>query len=173
MPNHTAAAAISSLFACVTATYNAVKYRRNVRYHFADNNPYYEYADKNYDIESACMEQWLLPALGVGNFRQFANSIENYAPTVEEGSKIVVTLECNAPDPVLSWAAKELEKYADRRVIVATHQDIGSIKKKNARRIHNDLSKLSAAERDKYNPDLSMLGRMEWHKCHGKDGNSG
>lgn len=32
MPSHTAAAAISSLFACVTATYNAVRYRRNVEY---------------------------------------------------------------------------------------------------------------------------------------------
>lgn len=100
-----------------------------------------------------------------------ANSICLFGQGTEKF--VVVTLECNAPDPVLSWAAKELKKYADRRVIVATHQDIGSIKKKNARRIHNDLSKLSEAERDKYNPDLSMLGRMEWHKCHGKDGNSG
>jgi 3',5'-cyclic AMP phosphodiesterase CpdA len=86
---------------------------------------------------------------------------------------VVVTLECNAPDTVLSWAAKELEKYGDRRVIVSTHQDIGAIEKKNGRRIYNDLKVLSAEERAKYNPDLSMLGRMEWHKCHGKEGNSG
>jgi len=32
MPSHTAAATISSLFACVTATYNAVCYRKNVAY---------------------------------------------------------------------------------------------------------------------------------------------
>ena len=32
MPSHTDAAAISSLFACVTATYNAVCYRKNVAY---------------------------------------------------------------------------------------------------------------------------------------------
>lgn len=32
MPSHTAAAAISSLFACVTATYNALRYRKNVEY---------------------------------------------------------------------------------------------------------------------------------------------
>ncbi len=85
----------------------------------------------------------------------------------------VVTLECNAPDPVLNWAAKELEKYPDRRVIVSTHQDIGAIEKKNGRRIYNDLNALSERERAKYNPDLSILGRMEWHKCHGKEGNSG
>ena len=86
---------------------------------------------------------------------------------------VVVTLECNAPDPVLSWAAKELEKHSDRRVIVSTHQDIGAIKHKNARRIYNDLKKLSEEERAKYTPDMSILGRMEWHKRHGKEGNSG
>ena len=32
MPSHTAAAAISSLFACVTATYNALRYRKDVEY---------------------------------------------------------------------------------------------------------------------------------------------
>ena len=32
MPSHTSAAAISSLFACVTATYNAIRYRKNIAY---------------------------------------------------------------------------------------------------------------------------------------------
>ena len=32
MPSHTAAAAISSLFSCVTATYNAIRYRKNIAY---------------------------------------------------------------------------------------------------------------------------------------------
>lgn len=32
MPSHTDAAAISSLFACVTATYNAIRYRKNIAY---------------------------------------------------------------------------------------------------------------------------------------------
>lgn len=32
MPSHTAAAAISALFACVTATYNAIRYRKNIAY---------------------------------------------------------------------------------------------------------------------------------------------
>ena len=85
----------------------------------------------------------------------------------------VVGLECNVPDPVLKWAAKELEKHGGRHVIVATHQDLGAINKKDGRRILNDTKGLSKDELAKYTPDLSMLGRMEWHKCHGKDGNSG
>lgn len=32
MPTHTAAASISSLFACVTTTYNAIRYRRNIAF---------------------------------------------------------------------------------------------------------------------------------------------
>lgn len=32
MPSHTAAAAISSLFACATTTYNAIRYRKDVAY---------------------------------------------------------------------------------------------------------------------------------------------
>ncbi|MBR7164732.1 MAG: sulfite exporter TauE/SafE family protein, partial [Clostridia bacterium] len=32
MPSHTAAATVSTLFSCVTSTYNAVKYRKNVVY---------------------------------------------------------------------------------------------------------------------------------------------
>ena len=85
----------------------------------------------------------------------------------------VVTLECNAPDPVLEWAAKEMERYSDRHVIVATHQDIGAVKQKNARLIYNETKKLTKEALASYSPDLSILGRMEWFKRHGKDGNSG
>ena len=85
----------------------------------------------------------------------------------------VVNLECNAPDAVLDWARSELAKYPDRHVIVATHQDIGAIKSKNARKFHSDAKKLSSEELAKYEPDMSILGRMEWSKRHGKDGNSG
>lgn len=76
----------------------------------------------------------------------------------------VVNLECNAPDPVLEWAAKELEKHPSRHVIVATHQDIGAIKAKSGRTFAKDSEQA---------PNLAALGRMPWHKCHGKDGNSG
>ena len=86
---------------------------------------------------------------------------------------VVVNLECNAPDPVLDWAAKELVHYGGWHVIVATHQDLGAIKQKDGRWLYNATEKLSKEELAKYEPDLSRLGRMEWHKCHGKDGNSG
>ena len=86
---------------------------------------------------------------------------------------VVVHLECNAPGVVLAWAEKELAKYPDRHVIVATHQDLGAIDRKNARTLLNETAKLSKEERAKYEPDLSMFGRMTWFKCHGKDGNSG
>ena len=59
---------------------------------------------------------------------------------------VVVSLECNAPDPVLEWASKELSKYADRHVIIATHQDVGAIKSKNSRTIYNDVKKLPAED---------------------------
>lgn len=85
----------------------------------------------------------------------------------------VVSLECNAPDPVLDWAAKALEAHPDRRVIVATHMDLGAIEKVNARKILHDIESMPKEMRAAYAPDLSTLGRMEWHKCHGKDGNSG
>ena len=85
----------------------------------------------------------------------------------------VVHLECNAPDAVLAWAEKELAKYPDRHVIVATHQDLGAIESKNGRVMRKETSELSKDELAKYEPDLSIYGRMKWHKCHGKDGNSG
>ena len=76
----------------------------------------------------------------------------------------VANLECNAPDPVLEWATKELAKYPERHVIVATHQDLGALNSKNGRTFAKDSEKA---------PKFEALGRMPWHKCHGKDGNSG
>jgi len=100
-----------------------------------------------------------------------ANSICLFGQGAEKFA--VVNLECNAPDQVLDWAAKELERFPDRHVIVATHQDLGAIEYKNARKISRDTEGLSKEEFARYVPDLSILGRMEWCKCHGKDGNSG
>ena len=118
-----------------------------------------------------------------GTFHGFTNSIglfvsggnANSICLFGQGDEkfAVVHIECNAPDPVLKWAAKELERYPDRHVIVATHQDLGAIERKNARRIEQDTAGLTKEERAKYKPDMSILGRMEWHKRHGKDGNSG
>lgn len=84
---------------------------------------------------------------------------------------VVIHLECNAPDPVLKWAGEMLEKYSERHAIIATHQDLGAVEVKNARTIFNAMS--SKETRKNYKPDTSILGRMKWFKCHGKDGNSG
>ena len=100
-----------------------------------------------------------------------ANTICLFAQGSEKFA--VVHLECNAPDVVLAWAEQELAKYPDRHVIVATHQDLGAIESKDGRRLLNETSQLSKEALAKYEPDLSILGRMKWHKCHGKDGNSG
>ena len=86
---------------------------------------------------------------------------------------VVVHLECNAPDPVLAWAGRMLEKYADRHAIIATHQDLGVIKGKEARFITEAWAKLTKEERKTWSPDLAKLGRMKWSKCHGKEGNTG
>lgn len=82
----------------------------------------------------------------------------------------VVSLECNAPDPVLKWAEKELSELSKCHVIVATHMDVGAIKVENRR---NVCKKVKGSKVVKSVPDLSLLGRMEWSKCHGKEGNSG
>lgn len=82
----------------------------------------------------------------------------------------VVSLECNAPDPVLEWAENELARLTNRHVIVATHMDVGAIKAKDRRGVCRKAKDGKDAE---LCPDLSLLGRIEWSKCHGKEGNTG
>ena len=82
----------------------------------------------------------------------------------------VVSLECNAPDPVLKWAEKELSQLAERHVIVSTHMDVGAINVKDRR---NVCKKVRYKKGVRSVPDLSLLGRIEWSKCHGREGNSG
>lgn len=86
---------------------------------------------------------------------------------------VVLNIECNAPDPVLKWGGEMLSRYRDRHAIIATHQDIGAIKAKDKRKIYEETRSLSKKELAEYKPDLSILGRIEWKKCHGKNGNSG
>ncbi|MBR4170576.1 MAG: tyrosine-protein phosphatase [Kiritimatiellae bacterium] len=89
---------------------------------------------------------------------------------------VVLHLECNAPDPVLEWGNEMLAKYADRHAIIATHQDLGAKEAKDGRKFYNESTALKEAGKDPwdYKPDLSILGRIKWLKCHGKNrGNSG
>ncbi len=68
-----------------------------------------------------------------------------------------LSLECNAPDDVLTWAEDMIGKHPDGRVIVTTHMDLGVVErpKTAAGYIHDPK------------------GRMRWVKIHGKRGNSG
>jgi len=89
---------------------------------------------------------------------------------------VVLTLPCDAPDEAIAWADGQLAKYADRHAIVSTHRDLGMKDAKNTRKFTNDAAEMKKSGRDfekEYEPDLSLLGRMTWHKRYGERGNSG
>ncbi|MFT4691742.1 MAG: metallophosphoesterase [Verrucomicrobiia bacterium] len=83
-----------------------------------------------------------------------ANSFQLF--TAGEMKFIALHLECNAPDKVLDWAGSVLEKHADRRALITTHMGWGP------------------KEKPKKAPDYfdAPKGRMQWQKCHGKNGNT-
>ena len=92
------------------------------------------------------------------------------------GTKFVILhIECNAPDPVLAWADAMLDKYADRKAIVSTHQDLGFVEKKwqddwNAGgKVRKKSVKSKGVEP---HPERLTLGRLRWKKCHGNEGNT-
>lgn len=96
---------------------------------------------------------------------------------------VILHVECNAPDPVLAWVDAQLDKYADRKAIISTHQDLGFLKKeyqdawnKGGAVIANQAqSRLDAGKKIKEtppHPDRAQLGRLRWKKCHGKEGNT-
>lgn len=68
-----------------------------------------------------------------------------------------LSLECNAPDDVLAWAARIIGQHPGHRLLVTTHMDLGII------------DKPETAEGYIHDPK----GRMRWVKIHGKRGNSG
>ncbi len=69
---------------------------------------------------------------------------------------IILHLECNAPDNVLSWADNILDKYKDRFAIVTTHMFLGPREKPKISGDYYNLPK----------------GIMVWGKCHGANGNT-
>jgi len=83
------------------------------------------------------------------------NNANSYQLISAEGVDLVILhLECNAPDYVLSWADAILEKHRDRIGIVVTHMDLGVI--------HPRVRGQPAPP----------VGRMLWTKNHGEHGNS-
>ena len=97
----------------------------------------------------------------VGNFGDNANSCQLFEAG---GFKFVVLhLECNSPELVLSWADSMLEKYADRHAVIVTHMYLGYLTREQDRlRRGMDLA----------NPPGygDWFGVMNWSKVHGKDG---
>lgn len=69
---------------------------------------------------------------------------------------IALHLECNAPDVVLRWVNSVLRKHADRRAMITTHMGWGPKEKPQKAEDYFDAPK----------------GRMNWKKCHGKNGNT-
>ncbi len=70
---------------------------------------------------------------------------------------IHLSLECNAPDDVLTWADETLAKHAGRRALITTHMDLGI------------RDKPKTTEGYIHDPK----GRMRWIKIHGERGNTG
>lgn len=68
-----------------------------------------------------------------------------------------LSLECNAPDDVLSWADSLLSKHSGRHALITTHMDLGIKEKPKTEEgyIHDPK------------------GRMNWIKIHGARGNTG
>lgn len=88
---------------------------------------------------------------------QIKNNADSYQLISAGGMDfLILHLECNAPDEVLEWADGVLEKHADRRAMITTHMDLGPRDKPQNGRDYYDAPK----------------GRMQWHKTHGKNGNS-
>ena len=69
---------------------------------------------------------------------------------------VILHLECNAPDEILSWADGVFEKYADRRALVTTHMDLGPLEKPKT------IQDYATAP----------TGRMKWAKKYGSRGNT-
>ncbi len=69
---------------------------------------------------------------------------------------VFLHLECNAPDDVLEWADRILEKHADRLALITTHMGLGPIEKPTSSRGWFEDPK----------------GRMQWKKIHGPRGNT-
>ena len=88
---------------------------------------------------------------------QSKNNADSYQLITAGGMDfLILHLECNAPDDVLSWANTVLKEHADRRAMVTTHMYLGPQERPQNSRDFFDAPK----------------GRMRWHKRHGERGNT-
>ena len=88
---------------------------------------------------------------------QLGNNANSYQLISAAGmSFLILHIECNAPDDVLTWANDVLARHADHRVMITTHMYLGPRDRPRNPRDYYDAPK----------------GRMVWHKTHGKEGNT-
>lgn len=86
-----------------------------------------------------------------------SNNSNSYQLFTAEGIDFVILhLECNAPDNVLMWADKILNKHKNRFAIITTHMFLGPVEKPSTPEGFFNDSK----------------GIMQWIKNHGENGNS-
>lgn len=78
---------------------------------------------------------------------------------------VFLHVENNAPEPVLDWVDSMLEKYHDRRAVIATHVFIGYTK--------SEYRSKAAKNGYKDQPKPEQLGLVNWCKRHGKEAVSG
>lgn len=127
----------------------------------------------NHDMESdgnASLFQRYFPAADFARYPWYAGSFEpagtdqqisgnnvNSAQLFSAGGYrfVHLSLECNAPDPVIAWADALLTRHADRIALITTHMDLGPLEK----------------PRDNDGFIHAPKGRMQWSKIHGPAGN--
>lgn len=128
----------------------------------------------NHDMEASGDSSLYQHYFGDERFRQFpwyGGSFAPQRPTVERSGGnansyqlfsaggmdfIHLSLECNAPDDVLTWADALLTQHAARRAVITTHMDLGVLDRPKTK--------------EGYAKDPK--GRMRWIKNHGQQGNT-
>ncbi|MFO7973115.1 MAG: metallophosphoesterase [Candidatus Hydrogenedentota bacterium] len=89
-----------------------------------------------------------------GSYKNNANSWQTFSAAGMDF--LILHIECNAPDDVLTWADDVIAAHPERRVIITTHMYLGPREKPVESTDYYDAPK----------------GRMKWKKCHGKAGNT-
>ncbi len=89
-----------------------------------------------------------------GQYRDNANSFQTFEAAGRRF--LVLHLECNAPDDVLSWANDVLADHADHHIMATAHMFLGPLEK--------------PAHKQGFFTDPRGVAR--WSKCHGSAGNS-
>lgn len=185
----------------VSHTGDIVDNRNDAQFAFAakamsrlDGKVPYAVAPGNHDLQAASSELFVkyFPAAKFADKEWYAEHFGGYTNShgkvvccdnadscqlIEvDGEKFVfLHIECNAPDPVLEWADKMLDRHSSRRAVIVTHQDLGFLERRFQDEWNDGRSERKKAEKSgatPEHPDRGRLGRLRWKKCHGEEGNT-